>query len=167
MKLKGLVKTFRVIFAVMIVVLLSLAMKHTPAMPGAIRVLLAKPTQDCHDRGVRYVARKFRDEGFEVIFTNFLLASEVVNTALEEDVDVIGISSSSGGHMPVFEELIAGMRANGMDDMILLGGGVIPPDDVKTLRQWGVSAVFGPGTTAEDAIALIHRRMDDRLGARS
>jgi methylmalonyl-CoA mutase, C-terminal domain len=128
-------------------------------MSEPIRVLLAKPTQDCHDRGVRYVARKFRDAGFEVIFTNFLLASEVVHTALEEDVNVIGISSSSGGHMPVFEELLAGMVEQGLEDVIVLGGGVIPPEDAASLLQRGVSAIFGPGTTAEDAIALIRGRL--------
>jgi methylmalonyl-CoA mutase C-terminal domain/subunit len=134
-------------------------------MNGPIRVLLAKPTHDCHDRGVRYVARKFRDAGFEVIFTNFLLAGEVIHTALEEDVSVIGISSSSGGHMPVFEDLLAGIREQGLEDVIVLGGGVIPPDDAAQLRQWGVSAIFGPGTTAEDAIALIRGRLGDAAGA--
>ncbi len=124
-------------------------------MAQPLRVLLAKPTQDCHDRGVRYVAKKFRDAGFEVIFANFLLASEVVETALEEDVDVIGVSSSSGGHMPVFEELITGLEENGLGDVLLLGGGVIPKEDAAQLKEWGVKAIFGPGTTAEDAIALI------------
>jgi methylmalonyl-CoA mutase, C-terminal domain len=128
-------------------------------MNGPIRVLLAKPTHDCHDRGVRYLARKMRDAGFEVIFTNFLLAEEVVHTALEEDVNVIGISSSSGGHMPVFEELLAGLRAEGLADLIVLGGGVIPAEDAAQLKGWGVSAVFGPGSTAEDAIAMIRARL--------
>ena len=128
-------------------------------MSAPIRVLLAKPTHDSHDRGVRHLARRFRDAGFEVIFTNFLLPAEVVHTALEEDVNVIGISSSSGGHMPVFEELFAGMRAQGLEDVLVLGGGVIPPEDAARLRAWGVSAIFGPGTTAEDAIALIRGRL--------
>ena len=136
-------------------------------MSGPIRVLLAKPTQDCHDRGVRYVARKFRDAGFEVIFTNFLLPGEVVHTALEEDVNVIGISSSSGGHMPVFEDLLAGLRAQGLEDVLVLGGGVIPADDAERLRAWGVSAIFGPGTSAEDAIALIRARVQAAPGGQS
>ena len=130
-------------------------------MTDPIRVLLAKPTHDCHDRGVRHVARKLRDAGFEVIFTNFLLPSEIVSTALEEDVAVVGVSSSSGGHMAVFEDLIAGLEAEGLDDVILLGGGVIPKDDEAVLKDWGVAAIFGPGTTAEDAIAMIR----DRTGA--
>jgi len=128
-------------------------------MPDPVRVLLAKPTHDCHDRGVRYVAKKMRDAGFEVIFTNFLLPSEIVDTAVEEDVQVVGVSSSSGGHLPVFEDLIAGLKENGLDDVVLIGGGVIPRDDEETLKASGVAAIFGPGTTAEDAIALIRERV--------
>lgn len=129
-------------------------------MAEPIRVLLAKPTLDCHDRGVRYLARKLRDAGFEVIFANFLVASEVVKTALEEDVHVVGISSSAGGHMPVFEELIAGLKENGLENIILLGGGVIPAEDAVTLKEWGVKAIFGPGATAEDAIDLIRGQLE-------
>ena len=128
-------------------------------MSDPVRVLLAKPTHDCHDRGVRYVAKKMRDAGFEVIFTNFLLPSEIVDTAVEEDVQVVGVSSSSGGHMPVFEDLIAGLQENGLDDVVLIGGGVIPKDDEDALKARGVAAIFGPGTTAEDAIALIQQRV--------
>lgn len=128
-------------------------------MTDRVRVLLAKPTHDCHDRGVRYVAKKMRDAGFEVIFTNFLLPSEIVDTAVEEDVQVVGVSSSSGGHMPVFRDLIAGLKDNGLDDIVLLGGGVIPRDDEEMLKSAGVAAIFGPGTTAEDAIALIWERV--------
>ncbi|MAG96036.1 MAG: cobalamin-dependent protein [Alphaproteobacteria bacterium] len=124
-------------------------------MSDPVRVLLAKPAMDGHDRGIRYVARKFRDAGFEVIFTNFLRASEVVATVLEEDVSAVGVSSSSGGHMPIFEQLIAGLKESGLDDVMVLGGGVIPDDDEKLLKEWGVAAIFGPGATAEDAIALI------------
>lgn len=124
-------------------------------MTDPVRVLLAKPTQDCHDRGVRYVARKMRDAGLEVIFTNFLLPSEIVDTAVEEDVQVVGISSSSGGHMPVFEDLIAGLKANGLEDVLLIGGGVIPKEDQDSLKKWGVKAIFGPGATAEAAIEMI------------
>jgi methylmalonyl-CoA mutase, C-terminal domain len=129
-------------------------------MTDPVRVLLAKPTHDCHDRGVRYVAKKMRDAGFEVIFTNFLLPSEIVNTAVEEDVQVVGVSSSSGGHLPVFEDLIAGLKENGLDDVVLIGGGVIPRDDETMLKAAGVAAIFGPGTTAEDAIALIRERVE-------
>ncbi|CAN5826758.1 MAG: cobalamin B12-binding domain-containing protein [Acidimicrobiia bacterium] len=132
----------------------------TEIAPGEpIRVLLAKPTHDCHDRGVRLVAKKMRDAGFEVIFMNFLLPEEVIRAALDEDVHVVGISTSSGGHLPLFGDLLAGLAAHGRDDAVVIGGGVIPPDDEKTLRSWGVEAIFGPGTNAEQAIAMIKRRL--------
>lgn len=126
-----------------------------------IRVLLAKPGHDTHDRGVRLVARRFRDAGFEVIFTNFLMANELVQTAIQEDVQVIGISSSSGGHMPVFEDLIQGLKENDLDDVFLIAGGIVPPEDEDTLREWGVKAVFGPGTKAEDAIEMIKQEFSN------
>ncbi len=127
--------------------------------PGEpVRVLLAKPTHDCHDRGVRLVAKKMRDAGFEVIFINFLLPDEVVRAAVDEDVHVVGVSTSAGGHLPIFEDLIAGLASHGRDDAILIAGGVIPPQDEATLLSWGVEAVFGPGTNATQAIELIMQR---------
>jgi methylmalonyl-CoA mutase C-terminal domain/subunit len=134
-------------------------------MTDPVRVLLAKPSLDCHDRGVRYVARKMRDAGLEVIFTNFLLPSEIVDTAIEEDVQVVGISSSSGGHMPVFEDLIAGLKANGLDDVLLIAGGVIPKEDQDSLKKWGVKAIFGPGATAEAAIEMIETHFGESGGS--
>jgi len=124
-------------------------------MSRPVRILLAKPTQDCHDRGVRYLARRLMDAGFEVIFTNFLLSSEVASTALEEDVDVIGVSSSSGGHVPVFEDLSAALAESGVDDVLVIAGGVIPREDEEALRGLGVGAVFGPGSSAEDVIEYV------------
>ncbi len=127
--------------------------------PGEpIRVLLAKPTLDAHDRGVRLVAKKMRDAGLEVIFTNFLLPAEVVQAAVDEDVHVVGISSSSGGHLPVFKDVIDGLAAQGRDDALIIGGGVISPRDETTLLSWGVEAVFGPGTNADQTIQMIKQR---------
>lgn len=120
-----------------------------------IKVLLAKPTQDCHDRGVRYLARMLRDAGMEVVFTNFLVAREVIGVAVQEDVDVVGISSSSGGHMPVMEELRTELDGNGMGKALLLVGGVIPDDDVPALKALGVRRVFGPGASAAAVVAFI------------
>ncbi|MCP3937027.1 MAG: methylmalonyl-CoA mutase [Actinomycetia bacterium] len=125
-----------------------------------IRILLAKPTHDCHDRGVRLVARKMREAGFEVVFSNFLLTEEVVNAVLDEDVDVVGISASSGGHLGIFEELLAGLKEAGRDDTLVIGGGVIPPDDEATILGWGVSAIFGPGTNAGQAIEMIRSNLE-------
>ncbi|MDP6563310.1 MAG: cobalamin-dependent protein [Alphaproteobacteria bacterium] len=124
-------------------------------MAEPIRVLLTNPTQDGHDRGVRYVARRFLDAGFEVIFTNYLLPAEIVKTVIEEDVNVVGVSSSTGAHMPAFETLFAGLAENGLDDVLVIGGGVIPIEDHDTLREMGVKSIFGPGATAESAIELI------------
>lgn len=123
--------------------------------PPIIRVLLTKPQQDCHDRGVRYLARELRDAGFEVVFTNFLLVDEIVETAIDEDVDVVGVSSSSGGHMPVLEDLMARLQAQNADDVIVIAGGVIPAQDAARLRDIGVGAIFGPGQSAQEAIDFI------------
>lgn len=131
-------------------------------MTRRVKVLLTKPTQDSHDRGARYLARKFRDAGFEVVFTNFLVAADIVASAVQEDVDVIGVSSSSGGHMPVFEELMAALRAASLDDVLVIGGGIIPGADAKILAEQGVAAVFGPGSTAESAVAFIDERVRPR-----
>jgi methylmalonyl-CoA mutase C-terminal domain/subunit len=128
-------------------------------MTEVVRVLLAKPTHDGHDRGVRYIARKFRDAGFEVIFTTFLLADEVVAIAIEEDVNVIGISSSSHGHMAVFEDLFASLKKHGMEDILIIGGGVISGKDQAVLKEWGVARVFGPGSSSEDSVAFIRERL--------
>lgn len=123
------------------------------------RILLTKPTLDAHDRGVRHLARRFRDAGFEVVFTNFLVASEVATVAAQEGVDAIGVSSSCGGHMAVFEDLLASLKARGLEDVLVLGGGIIPPADAEALRAMGVAEVFGPGDTAQAAIDLVTRRL--------
>jgi len=122
-----------------------------------LRILLTKPTHDCHDRGVRYLAKRFRDEGFEVVFTNFLLPAEIVATAVQEDVEVIGISSGSGGHMPVFEELVPALHAEGLDDVTIIAGGNIPPADAERLTELGVAGVFGPGSDPDAAVELVRR----------
>ena len=124
-------------------------------MSTPIRVLLAKPTHDCHDRGVRFLARKLSEAGFEVIFMNFLVPREVVETAIEEDVQAIGISSSSGGHMPVFETLLAELDRQDMKDVVVIGGGVIPKTDATKLQALGVRGVFGPGSTPDAAIEVL------------
>ena len=132
-----------------------------------VRVLLTKPTHDCHDRGVRHLAKRFRDEGFEVVFTNFLLPSEIVATAAQEDVDVIGISSSSGGHLAVFEELMSELPRDGLDEVVVIAGGNIPPADAERLKGWGVREVFGPGSQPDDAVELIKGLALSAPGSRS
>jgi len=120
-----------------------------------VRVMLAKPTHDCHDRGVRLVARQMRDAGFEVIFCDFLVPSEIITNVVEEDVNVLGVSCSAGGHMPIFEDLIAAFKELKLDDLFLIGGGVIPEDDADELKEMGVKAIFGPGTSPASAIEMI------------
>jgi methylmalonyl-CoA mutase, C-terminal domain len=110
------------------------------------RVLIAKPGLDGHDRGAKVVARGLRDAGFEVIYTGLHQTPEmVVTTALQEDVDVVGLSVLSGAHIPLVTEIQRLMKAKGMQKPIFVGG-IIPPDDAKQLLQQGVAAVFGPGS---------------------
>ncbi|MBM3415310.1 MAG: cobalamin B12-binding domain-containing protein [Bacteroidetes bacterium] len=120
-------------------------------MSRPIRVLVAKVGLDGHDRGAKVIATALRDAGMEVIYTGLRQTPEmVVNAALQEDADAIGISSLSGAHMTVFAKVIALMKEKGMKDVLLTGGGIIPEDDMKTLNEMGVGKLFAPGTpTAE------------------
>jgi methylmalonyl-CoA mutase C-terminal domain/subunit len=113
-----------------------------------LKVLIAKPGLDGHDRGAKVLARGLRDEGFEVVYTGLRQTPEmVVSAALQEDVDVVGLSILSGAHMTLLPRVTKLLREKKMDDVLVVAGGIIPDDDVKTLKQDGVAAVFGPGTT--------------------
>ena len=120
-----------------------------------IRVLLGKGTMDAHDRGVRYLATKLREAGMEVIFTNFLEPAEIVDAAIQEDVDVVGVSSSVEGHLPVARVLTRRLAELGRDDMLVLFGGVIPERDFPAMRELGVKGIFGPGSPADAVIAFV------------
>ncbi len=120
-----------------------------------VRILMTKAEQDCHDRGVRYITTKLREAGFEVIYTNFLYPEEIVNTAVQEDVDVIGLSSSTLGHIQVLSHVKAGLKEEGLDDILIMVGGVVPDDDLSKLSDLGIHALFGPGTTANEVIDFI------------
>ena len=121
-----------------------------------IKVLIAKPGLDGHDRGAKVLARGLRDEGFEVVYTGLRQTPEMVATAaLQEDVDVVGLSILSGAHMTLVPRVSKLLREAGMDDVLLVLGGIIPDDDVAALKEAGVAATFGPGTTiAEVALYL-------------
>lgn len=124
-------------------------------MPGEkkrpLRILVAKVGLDGHDRGAKVIATALRDAGMEVIYTGLRQTPEmVVNAALQEDVDAIGISILSGAHMTVFPKIIRMMKEKQMDDVLLTGGGIIPADDMKTLNDMGVGKLFPPGTTTSD-----------------
>ena len=128
-----------------------------------IRVLLAKPGLDGHDRGVKVIARALRDAGMEVIYTGLRQTPEqIVNAALQEDVDIVGLSILSGAHMTIFPRVLELMREKGMDDVLLFGGGIIPDDDIPKLKEAGVSAVFLPGASTEEIIKFIRENVKPR-----
>ena len=113
-----------------------------------IKVLIAKPGLDGHDRGAKVLARGLRDEGFEVVYTGLRQTPEMVATAaLQEDVDVVGLSILSGAHMTLVPRISRLLREAGMEDVLVVVGGIIPDDDVVALKEAGVAATFGPGTT--------------------
>jgi methylmalonyl-CoA mutase C-terminal domain/subunit len=121
-----------------------------------IRVLVAKVGLDGHDRGAKVIASALRDAGMEVIYTGLRQTPEmVVNAALQEDVDAIGISILSGAHMTVFPKIIVQMQEKGMKDVLLTGGGIIPESDMKELKEMGVGELFPPGTNTQDIAAYI------------
>jgi methylmalonyl-CoA mutase C-terminal domain/subunit len=121
-----------------------------------IRVLLAKPGLDGHDRGVKVIARALRDAGMEVIYTGLRQTPEmVVTAAVQEDVDVIGLSILSGAHMTLFPRVVELAREAGLDNVIIFGGGIIPDEDVPRLKELGVSEVFTPGARMDEIIAFI------------
>jgi methylmalonyl-CoA mutase C-terminal domain/subunit len=121
-----------------------------------IRMLIAKPGLDGHDRGARVMARAFRDAGFEVIYTGLFQTPEMIATAaLQEDVDVVGLSILSGAHMALFPRIMEELRNRGLDDVLVIAGGVIPESDLPTIHQMGIASVFGPGTPMKTAIAFV------------
>ena len=131
----------------------------TPA-ERKIRVLVGKPGLDGHDRGAKIVARALRDAGMEVIYTGLHQTPEqVVATAVQEDVDAIGLSVLSGAHMYLFSRVLELLREKGVDDVMVFGGGIIPPDDVEQLRGMGVKALFTPGTSTQDIVAFVREHV--------
>jgi methylmalonyl-CoA mutase, C-terminal domain len=123
-----------------------------------IRVLLAKPGLDGHDRGVKVIARALRDAGMEVIYTGLRQTPEmVVSAAVQEDVDAIGLSILSGAHMTLFPRVVELAREAGIDDVIIFGGGIIPDEDIPRLKELGVTEVFTPGTRMDEIIEFIRK----------
>ena len=121
-----------------------------------IRVLVAKPGLDGHDRGAKVIARALRDAGMEVIYTGLRQTPEMIATAaLQEDVDAVGISILSGAHKTLCPRIVDLMRENGMDDTLILVGGIVPAEDIADLKAKGVSEVFLPGNSTEDIVAFI------------
>lgn len=129
----------------------------------AIRVLIAKPGLDGHDRGAKVIARALRDAGMEVIYTGLRQTPEMIaEAALQEDVDVVGLSILSGAHMALVPRIRELMTESGLNNVPLLVGGIIPESDTKMLLEMGVSGVFGPGTSTEDIVGHIRELMQGR-----
>jgi len=128
-----------------------------------IRVLIAKPGLDGHDRGAKVIARALRDAGMEVIYTGLTqTAEQIVAAALQEDVDAIGVSILSGAHMTLFPKIINLAREKGLDDVLIFGGGIIPDEDIPKLKDLGVSQVFTPGASTEDAVKFLRENVKPR-----
>jgi methylmalonyl-CoA mutase C-terminal domain/subunit len=124
------------------------------------RILMAKPGLDGHDRGVKVVARALRDAGMEVIYTGLRQTPEmVVEAALQEDVDAVGLSILSGAHMTLVPRIIEGLRQAGLDNVKVFLGGIIPDDDVPVLRALGVVAIFGPGASTDEIVETVRREL--------
>ncbi|MBM3403072.1 MAG: cobalamin B12-binding domain-containing protein [Bacteroidetes bacterium] len=128
----------------------------TESLNRPIRVLVAKVGLDGHDRGAKIIASALRDAGMEVIYTGLRQTPEmVVNTALQEDVDAIGVSILSGAHMTVFPKIMQLMNQKGLTDVLVTGGGIIPDDDMKALHEMGVGQLFQPGTNTGEIVSYI------------
>jgi len=126
-----------------------------------IRVLVAKPGLDGHDRGAKVVARALRDAGMEVIYTGIRQTPEmIIETAVQEDVDVVGLSILSGAHLELFPQIVDGLRKRGLSNAMVIAGGIIPDEDIDTLKKIGVKAVFGPGTPTHKIADFIKKKLD-------
>lgn len=129
-------------------------------MEKKIRVLVAKPGLDGHDRGAKIVARALRDAGMEVVYTGLhQTAKMIVETALQEDVDVIGLSLLSGAHMTLFTDVTKLLNNKGMSDVLVIGGGIIPEEDAKELKKVGFAGLFGPGTHCDEIVEFIRKNV--------
>lgn len=138
-------------------------MTTTQVSQRKLRVLIAKPGLDGHDRGAKVIARALRDAGMEVIYTGLRQTPEqVVEAAVQEDVDVLGLSMLSGAHNTIVPKIMAGLREQGADDITVVVGGIIPAEDEPKLKEMGVAGVFGPGTSLEAIVEFIrqHGRKD-------
>jgi methylmalonyl-CoA mutase C-terminal domain/subunit len=127
-----------------------------------IRVLIAKPGLDGHDRGAKVIARALRDGGMEVIYTGIRQTPEqIVATAIQEGVDVVGLSCLSGAHNQLFPQVVKLLRKQGADDVLVIGGGIIPYDDIPALKKAGIAAVFQPGTPTGEIITFISENVGE------
>jgi methylmalonyl-CoA mutase C-terminal domain/subunit len=125
-------------------------------VPGPIRVVIAKPGLDGHDRGAKIIARALRDAGMEVIYTGLHQTPEqIVETAIQEDADAVGVSILSGAHMTLVPRIVEGLQQNGAEDVLVVVGGTVPQDDADELKTLGVAEVFGPGATTREIVDFL------------
>ncbi|MDI3297726.1 MAG: cobalamin B12-binding domain-containing protein [Bacillota bacterium] len=135
-------------------------------MTRPLRVLVAKPGLDRHDRGAKVIARALRDAGMEVIYTGLhQTPAEIVAAAVQEDVDLVGLSILSGAHMTLVPRVIQGLREAGAGDIPVVVGGIIPPEDAEELKKAGVLEVFGPGSSTEAIVDFVRREIGGRVNA--
>jgi methylmalonyl-CoA mutase C-terminal domain/subunit len=128
-----------------------------------IRVLIAKPGLDGHDRGAKVVARALRDAGMEVIYTGIRQTPDTIaEAALQEDVEVVGLSIHSGAHLDLFPRIMEALRARGMGDVVVFAGGIIPDADIPAVRAVGISAVYGPGAALDGIVDAVRRAVRER-----
>ena len=128
-----------------------------------IRILIAKAGLDGHDRGAKIITRALRDAGFEVIYTGLhQTPEEIVEAALQEDVDAIGVSLLSGAHNFLFPEIIKTLKDKGLEELVVFGGGIIPAEDISGLKKIGVKEIFGPGTTTTEMIEWINKNVPQK-----
>jgi methylmalonyl-CoA mutase C-terminal domain/subunit len=134
------------------------------SQPQRVRILVAKPGLDGHDRGAKIVARALRDAGFEVIYTGLHQTPEMIAAAaVQEDVDAVGLSIMSGAHLTLFPAVVAALKAAGGDDVLVFGGGIIPQEDVARLEALGVSKVFFPGARMDEIIDWVRQHVHPRV----
>ena len=130
---------------------------------GKIKVLVAKPGLDGHDRGAKVVARALRDAGLEVVYTGIRQTPEMIaESALQEDVDLVGLSILSGAHLELFPRVVEELKRRGLDDVILFAGGIIPQEDIARLRDLGFQAIFGPGASTNDIVEWVQANVHPR-----
>ena len=135
-------------------------------MPGKHRILVAKPGLDGHDRGAKVVARSLRDAGYEVIYTGLHQTPEqIVEAAIQEDVDAVGLSIHSGAHMTLFPRVVSMLRDRGAEDVVVFAGGIIPKEDIQPLKEAGVEEIFTPGASTSGIVDWLRERLGSRKAA--
>jgi methylmalonyl-CoA mutase C-terminal domain/subunit len=136
---------------------------HRKQRQRKVRILVAKPGLDGHDRGARIIARAYRDAGFEVVYSGLhQTPEEIVQAAIQEDVDMVGLSSLAGAHMYLFPRVVELLRDNGADDIVVCGGGIFPEEDIPKLKQAGIKEIFTPGTPLSEVVQWVEDHVEPR-----